>query len=166
MLFMVVTESESHLRTVAIVGVRCFFTMKAMKSMENSPYGLDCKRGFHPIVLACRAVAVREGEYSAKRYSYSYSISDLEWVFDLGRSGPRSWTVIVPVIVVRCFPGSQSSQSHDSIVPRPFLYSPYGLDYKRWFLRGVARRHCHLAFSGWIHARPRVCRTAADRRPV
>ena len=55
MLFMVETESESGSRAVAIVGVRCFFTMKSMKSMKKSLDGLDYKRAFPVVVVACRA---------------------------------------------------------------------------------------------------------------
>ena len=44
-------NAKSHRRAVAIVGVRCFFTMKSMKSMKRSPDGLDYKRGFHFVVL-------------------------------------------------------------------------------------------------------------------
>ena len=53
MFFMVETESESHRRAVTIVGVRCFFTMKGMKSMKKSPDGPDYKR-HHPVVVVVR----------------------------------------------------------------------------------------------------------------
>ena len=75
MLFMVVTESGPHPRAAATVGVRCFFTMKGMKSMKKSPGGLDYKRGFPRCCLPTR---------TRSRVSSGFS----SWAFDLGLFRP------------------------------------------------------------------------------
>ena len=105
MLFMVETESESGSRAVAIVGVRCFFTMKSMKSMKGNPDGLDYKRGFHFVVLVLsEAVRVLDlGSRVGSRAGFS------SWVFDLGRSEPRSWFVVFLRVSARVISDSTGS---------------------------------------------------------
>ena len=62
-------------RALATVGVRCFFTMKGMKSMKKSPGGLDYKRGFPRCCLPTR---------TRSRVSSGFS----SWAFDLGLFRP------------------------------------------------------------------------------